>query len=96
MENIVKKLEVVDVRPSRLVLDNRKTLELTGITKVISINENNAFVLVNGTKLNITGTDMSIERLDVAEGVLNLSGSFNEIKYSGKNVKTSFFKRLFK
>ena len=96
MENIVRKLEVKTEKPTRMVLENRKDLQITGITKVISINENNAYVLINGTKLNITGRDMSIEKLDVNEGILNLTGTINEIKYSGKNVKTSFFKRLFK
>lgn len=96
MENIVKKMEVNVEKPSRLILENRRDLTLTGITKVVSINENSAFVLVNGTKLNIVGSNMSIEKLDVNDGVLNITGSINEIRYSGKNVKTSFFKRLFK
>lgn len=96
MENIIKKLEVVDNKPTKLVLENRQNLQLTGISKVVSINENNAFVVINGTKLNIVGSDMSIEKLDVNDGILNLSGTINEIRYSGKNVKTSFFKRLFK
>lgn len=96
MENIIKKLEVVDNKPTKLILENRQNLQLTGISKVVSINENNAFVVINGTKLNIVGSDMSIEKLDVNDGILNLSGTINEIRYSGKNVKTSFFKRLFK
>ena len=96
MENIVKKLEVVENKFTRLVLENRKDLQINGISKVVSVNENSAFVILNGTKLNILGENMSIEKLDVNDGVLHLSGSINEIRYSGKNVKTSFLKRLFK
>lgn len=96
MENIVKKLDVVETKPSRLVLENRKLLELSGVSKVISINESGAVVLTNGTKLYIEGGDISIEKLDVESGILILSGNFNEIKYSGKNARVSFFRRLFK
>lgn len=96
MENIVHKMETKVEKPSRLVLENRKELTLSGITKVISINENNAYVLVNGTKLNITGSEINIQKLDVNDGILILNGLFNEIKYSGKNVKTPFFRRFFK
>lgn len=96
MENIVHKLETKVEKPSKLVLENRKELTLTGVNKVLSINENNAYVLINGTKLYITGTEINIQKLDVNEGVLVLSGAFNEIKYSGKNVKSPFFKRLFR
>lgn len=96
MENIVKKLEVVENKQTKLILENRKDLQMSGISKVISVNESEANLVVNGTKLHISGTEMSIEKLDVNEGILNLSGNINEIRYTGKNVKTSFFKRLFK
>ena len=96
MENIVNKLEVTEAKPNKIVLDNRKHLEITGISKVISVNETNACVIVNSTKLYIDGEDLSIEKLDVNEGVLILSGNVNEIKYSGKDVKNPLFRRIFK
>ena len=95
MESIVKKLDVVESKPSKLVLENRKALEITGVSKVVSVNTTNAEVVVSGTKLYIDGNDISIEKLDVDSGILNLSGNFNEFRYTGKG-KVSFFKRLFK
>ena len=96
MESIVKKLEATESKPSKLVLENRKILEISGVTKVISVNTTNAELLVSGTKLYITGNDISIEKLDVDSGVLKLEGNFNEFRYTGKGTKLSFFKRLFK
>ena len=95
MESIVKKLDVVESKPSKLVLENRKLLEISGVTKVISVNMTNAEVVVLNTKLYICGSDISIERLDIDSGVLHLSGNFDEFRYSGKG-KVSFLKRLFK
>ena len=96
MESIVKKSEVVETKPSRLVLDNRKLLEISGVSKVVSVNANNAEVVVSGTKLYIEGADISIEKLDVESGVLKLGGIFNEFRYTGKSHKMPFFKRLSK
>lgn len=96
MESIVKKLEVVESKPSKLVLENRKILEISGVSKVTSVNTTNAELVVSGTKLYIIGTDISIEKLDVDSGALKLVGNFNEFRYTGKGTKTSFLKRLFK
>ena len=96
MENIVKKMENKPVSNSKLTLENRTNLEITGVSKVVSVNENSAQVLINGTKLNIGGQNISIESLNVSDGTVKLSGTFDEFKYMGKSIKTSFFKRLFK
>ncbi len=95
MVNIVKKMEN-KTENSKLTLENRTNLEITGVSKVVSVNENKALVLINGTKLSIVGQNISIENLSVNDGVLELTGTFDEFKYMGKNVKTSFLKRLFK
>lgn len=95
MVNIVKNMEN-KTENSKLLLENRTNLEITGVSKVVSVNENKALVVINGTKLSIGGQNISIENLNVSDGVLQLSGTFDEFKYMGKNVKTSFFKRLFK
>ena len=95
MESMVKKLEVVESKPSKLILENRKSLEISGVSKVISVNNTNAEVVVSGSKLYIDGSDINIEKLDVESGVLKLVGNFNEFKYAGKG-RISFFKRLFK
>ena len=95
MENIVKKMEN-KVTNSKLILENRTNLEVTGVSKVVSVNESRAMVVINGTKLCILGNNISIENLNVSDGLLQLSGIFNEFKYMGKDVKISFFKRLFK
>lgn len=90
MENIiVKKAENIT---SRVVLENRARLTITGVGRVDNSNETSIVLLVNETKLCVNGTDMHIVRLSIEEGVVEIEGTINAIKYSGGNV----LKRIFK
>ena len=94
-ENI--KEETKSFSNSLLTLDNRKYLKITGVEKIFETNENKICISVTGFVLNILGSALSIEKLDVESGCLEVSGIINEIKYSIKNTnKGSFFKRIFK
>lgn len=89
MENIVKKLENIN---SRVVLENRTKLTITGVSKVDSSNETTIVLFVKDTKMCINGTDMHITRLSIEEGIVEVTGTINVIKYSGG----SMLKRIFK
>lgn len=89
MENIVKKAENTQ---SRVVLENRTRLTITGVSKVDSTNETSIVLFVKETKMCISGSDMHITRLSIEEGVVEIEGTINCIKYASGNM----LKRIFK
>lgn len=89
MENIVKKAENQN---SRVVLENRSRLSITGVARVDSTNETSIIIMVRDSKMCVSGSAMHITRLSIEEGVVEIEGTINSIKYSGGNV----LKRIFK
>ena len=82
---------------SLLTLENRKLLKLTGVEKIFETNENKLQLKVAGSNLFIFGLSLSVEKLDVNSGILEISGEINELKYSEQNLsKTNFIKKIFK
>ena len=78
----------------KIVLDNRKVLSITGVKKMESINETHAEADVGGSVLSVLGKNMHILKLDVEQGVLEIEGEIDAIKYLGE--KKSVLKRIFK
>lgn len=80
---------------STLTLTNRKNLSLTGVSEIISSNDQNILLKIGTTKMIITGKDINITKLDVTNGLLEAEGIFDCMKYD-KSGSTSLFKRIFK
>lgn len=89
MENIVKKAESTQ---SRVVLENRTHLTITGVSKVDSSNETSIVLYIKDTKMCVSGSDMHITRLSIEEGIVEVDGTINTIKYASSNM----LKRIFK
>lgn len=76
-----------------LTLENRKALTLLGVEEVISSSDKELIIKLGDCRLNISGNNISISKLDTERGELEASGEFNEFVY-GKKV--GFLKRIFK
>ncbi len=95
MENNIKNEKLFS--NSTIVIENRGILKITGVEKIFETNENKIVLKVCGSTLNILGLNLSVEKLDVNSGNLELIGKIDEIKYSDKNLnKTNLIKRIFK
>lgn len=81
-----------------LILNNRETMELDGVTEVFSFDEEKVLVGTQKGLLTVKGTDMQITLLDITNGRLAISGYIRSLDYSDKDIskKTGFFKKLFK
>jgi sporulation protein YabP len=81
-----------------LVLCNRETMELDGVTEVYSFNEDKVLIGTQMGMLTVKGVDMQIGLLDITNGKLAISGNIRSLDYSDKDMskKTGFFKNLFK
>lgn len=83
-------------KDSRLCMNNRINLSLSGVEKVFGANENRVFLKAGGSNLIILGTNLSVEKLDIENGLLEMTGTIDEIKYNKSAKRGSFLKRIFK
>lgn len=81
---------------STLTLQNRKSLDLTGVEKVYEASETKVQMRVAGSNLSVLGSDLSITKIDVDAGNLNMVGKIDDIKFLGEDNRQNIFKRIFK
>lgn len=95
----VKKEIKLDDRKSNLNLENRKKLSLTGVLEVISFNETVIMLNTSLGSMTIKGEGLRMNKLDVQNGDVIITGTVNSCIYSGIEVKKdseSIFAKLFK
>lgn len=78
----------------KLICDSRKLLQLTGVEKVESSNEMQVLCTVMGAPLLITGKGMHMKKLDVEQGLVEIEGQIDGIKYHAEH--RNLLKRMFK
>lgn len=88
--------EIGKMSSSNLILNNRKSLNLTGVKDIGKFDDKNVNVVTSQGELNISGENLKIEKICVESGNLNLNGKVNSISYSdSKNLGKNFLKKLF-
>ncbi len=75
-------------------MTDRKKATLTGVGKVESSNATEIALVTCLGRLVVTGSELKIERFDVAVGDLALTGNIDCIKYTA--AKQPLLKRIFK
>ena len=83
---------------SSLSLENRKKLTLTGIVEVISFDDQKISLNTKLGNLSIKGEALKMNKLDVQNGDVIITGTISSMIYSGKNVvknKENIIKRIF-
>ena len=85
-------------RSHRLNMEDRKRLEMTGISDVISFDLNKILLETDYGVVTVKGDNLHVNRLSVEKGELDIDGSIQSLEYSevssfGKKVE-SFFSRL--
>lgn len=89
----------VEDKKSSLKLDNRKKLSLSGVVEVISFNDENIILNTNLGTLTIKGEGLKMNKLDVQNGEVMITGIVNSCIYTTNEVKKdkdSIISRLFK
>jgi len=79
-----------------LILENRTKLSLTGIKKVKSTEPTRIVVFLENCVLTITGNNLTVQNLNIQNGVLDITGLINSIIYSNKTNRKFSFKNIFK
>ena len=88
-----------EVKKNNLSLENRKKLTLTGVIEVINFDEEAILLNTNLGKLAIKGEGLKVDKLDVKNGDVIVTGMISSLVYSNKGIKKNkenLIKRIFK
>ena len=77
----------------KLICENNN-LTITGVEKADNATPTHFSCMVNGKTLTVNGKNLNVKKLDIAEGIVELNGDIEEIKYS--QTKPKLLKRLFR
>ena len=85
-------------RSHRLNMEDRKRLEMTGISDVISFDLNKILLETDYGVVTVKGDNLHVNRLSVEKGELDIDGSIQSLEYSEVSSFSkkgeSFFSRL--
>lgn len=80
-----------------LILENRKSLLLSGVSDVDSFDEQTVVAYTNIGSLTIKGSNLKVNKLNTESGELNIEGMISSMSYSeGSKSNGNFFSKIFK
>lgn len=83
--------------PHQLLLNDRRTLSVTGVSDVDSFDEQVVVVYTDLGELTVRGEGLHINRLNVETGELSLEGQVHSLTYAEVASRAGgFFGKLFK
>lgn len=82
--------------PHRLVLDERKSLSVSGVEEVVNFDEGQVSVQTVKGLLHVRGEGLRVERLEKNAGELTISGLVTELNYEETGPGSGFWGRLFR
>ncbi|MGK0468994.1 sporulation protein YabP [Clostridium sp.] len=94
-----KKEMKIEDKKSSLMLENRNKLNISGIIEVINFNENQILLNTNVGTMIIKGQDLKMNKLDVQNGDVVITGKVDSFVYTSdksKAKKDSIISRLFR
>ncbi|TDT63469.1 sporulation protein YabP [Fonticella tunisiensis] len=79
-------------------IDNRRSLDITGVTKVLTFNEEVIILSTVMGGLTIKGKGMKVNKLNVDSGDMSIEGEIISLVYNVKESpnRESLLKKLFK
>jgi len=80
-----------------LIMENRKTLTVTGVMDIDSFDEQSVIVFTEQGELTIRGENLHINKIDVDTGEMLMEGDIDSLGYSdAQPQKGGLFARLFR
>ena len=89
----------IEMTNHEISLKNRKDLEITGVTKLESLNPNEFVIDTVLGSMIVRGNDLTMSHLDIEKGILVISGQVNLLEYThkqSKNKSQGFISKLFR
>lgn len=88
-------METKIVRNHSFRYENGKII-VTGVISVDSFDEKTVVVRLSDNAITVKGQDFLVEDMNIASGLLTVSGKLSSLNYHNKMEKLSVVKRLFK
>jgi sporulation protein YabP len=83
------------VFPHRLSLNERKELTVTGVTEVVSFDEETAVMKTSLGTLTVHGRQLQLKNLSTNGGQVEVSGTVSALIYQQNKPTGSWVRRLF-
>jgi sporulation protein YabP len=83
-------------RPHNLIMENRKTMTVSGVGRVDSFDEQTIVMSTDMGELTIKGTNLHIDRLNTDAGEAAISGQVYGLMYTDEREKGGFLSRIFR
>jgi len=80
--------------PHRLTLDERKALTVTGVTEVVSFDENNVVLNTAAGTLVVQGTELQLKTLSEEDGRVAVVGQVSALHYEQPRNTDGWLSRL--
>lgn len=75
-------------------MENRESIELSGVKDVPAFNENDALICTDYGDISLKGSSMRLDALDLESGNVKIYGKITAIIYNDKLQAKGFFKRM--
>ncbi len=83
--------------PHNCILEDRKTLSVSGVSDVSSFDEEAIIVITDMGELTVRGEKLHITRLSLDIGELSIDGNISSLSYTDVLPKSSgFFSKVFR
>lgn len=86
-------------RPHKLIIESKERAIVTGVEDVDSFNENEVIMLTSRGFITVTGDDLHINKLNLEEGQLVVTGTIQSLDYADheeERAKKGVFSKVFK
>ena len=85
-------------KPHSITWNDRKEGNVTGVTDVLSFDENSVVLQTEQGTLTVKGRNLHIGRLTLDQGEVEMEGCMDSLVYSGSNPakKGSLVRRIFR
>jgi sporulation protein YabP len=81
--------------PHKLTLEQRNSLTMTGVTEVVSFDENAVIVNTDLGRLTVQGQQLQLKTLSVEGGQIAVEGHIAALQYEEPRQKGGWVHRLF-
>ena len=82
--------------PHQLIMQERKLLELTGVSDVDSFDENTVIAYTSQGELSVRGQGLHIRPLNLETGSLSVEGLIDSLTYTNTIKTSGFLGRVFR
>lgn len=93
---MTEKNNMPDKPGQKLVITDRKVLDLTGVTDVVSFDETGAVLRTDMGILAVDGEGLHVTKLELANGIIIFTGKINGLLYTDSSGAKTRAKRLFR